>query len=61
MLIIAKSYILDQPNIKTTIYSPNGTRIQTSDVEKDWGILVNTKLNWTQHTITCLNATFWRK
>jgi Reverse transcriptase (RNA-dependent DNA polymerase) len=48
-------------NNKTTYYL-NGIPLQTTEFEKDLGIIVNQKLNWTQHiTKICINATYWRK
>jgi len=48
-------------NNKTSYYL-DGSRIQSSEGEKDLGVLVNSNLCWTQHiTKICLNATYWLK
>jgi hypothetical protein len=48
-------------NNKSTYYL-NGIPLQTTEFEKDLGIIINHKLSWTQHiTKICINATYWRK
>jgi hypothetical protein len=61
-LNIDKCKVLHLGELKTnnkTMYYLNGIPLQTTEFEKDLGIIVNHKLNWTQHiTKICINATY---